>query len=241
MKIKILILLLLLLECQFGISQSFSLFYYGVKLTADTVLVRTGTTDSLEFTTWLTIRNDAATEKQIQAKKTEVIMATGAACSLCWAGYCYPTEIFQTDYPLVLAPGASETSCFAHFITGGTVGTSIVRWTYFDKDDPEDSVSVVIHYILYPMGVSNPERNGRVVVSPNPADKEIFFRLTDPTLSPCTITLCNLTGRPVVHETVSGSDGSIKLNTTGLPAGIYLYSLHSGGKIFAAGKVVVLH
>jgi hypothetical protein len=75
MKIKILILLLLLLECQFGISQSFSLFYYGVKLTADTVLVRTGTTDSLEFTTWLTIRNDAATEKHIQAKKTEVIMA----------------------------------------------------------------------------------------------------------------------------------------------------------------------
>jgi len=241
MKIKILILLLLLLECQFGISQSFSLLYHGVKLTADTVLVRSGTPDTLELTTWLTIRNDAATEKHIQAKKAEVIMATGAACSLCWAGYCYPTEIFQTDYPLVLAPGASETSCFAHFITGGTVGTSIVRWTYFDKDDPEDSVSVVIHYILYPMGVSNPERNGRVAVSPNPADRAVFFRFTETLPFACTITLCTLSGRAVLEEKVSVSAGSLRIDTSELPDGFYIYALLSSGRILASGKIVVCH
>ena len=241
MKIKVLILLLLLSVCRSGISQSFSLFYHGVKLTADTALVRTGTPDTLEMTTWLTIRNDAATEKQIQAKKAEVSMAPGAACSLCWAGYCYPAEIFQTDYPLILASGASETSCFAHFITGSTVGTSIVRWTYFDKDDPEDSVSVVIHYILYPMGIGNPGTNGRVVVSPNPADGAVFFRLTAPVPTTCTISLCTLSGQVVLEEKVRVSAGSLRIGTSELPGGIYIYSLHSGGKILASGKVVICH
>jgi hypothetical protein len=243
MKIKVLIFLSLFVACRAGNAQSFSLFYHDIKLAGDAALTRTGTPDTLEMTTWLTIRNDAATEKQIQAKKTEVIMATGAACSLCWAGYCYPTEIFQTDNPLVLAPGASETSCFAHFITGGTVGTSIVRWTYFDKDDPEDSVSVIINYITYPTGIAGPGPGVqvRVQASPNPADKEIFFRLTDPTLSTYTITLCTISGQAVLDEKVSVSAGSLGIDTSVLPGGIYVYSLNSGGKMLGSGKIVICH
>ena len=127
MRTRTLFIIILLLASQRCLSQSFSLYYRDEKLDEDKVLVRTGTSDTMELTTYLTIRNDATNEKQIQAKKTEMSMFPGTACSLCWAGYCYPTEVSLTVYPLLLAPDSTETSCFAHFITGGTVGTSIVR------------------------------------------------------------------------------------------------------------------
>src|SRR5512138_721595 len=221
------IFLSLFFACQAGIAQSFTLYYRDIPRAEDMILVRTGTSDTMELTTFLTIRNGATTEKQIQAKKTEMSMFPGTACSLCWAGHCYPSEVSMTEYPLVLAADSTETSCFAHFITGGTVGTSIVRWTYFDKDNPADSVSVVIQYITYPTGIGNPEANHRVHVSPNPADREVFFRLQDPASSEFTIFFHNLSGQPVLHETITRPDGLLKFETSELRAGIYLYSLHS--------------
>jgi hypothetical protein len=239
MKIKGLIFLLLCLTCQPGVAQSFSLFYHDQKLSADTVLVRAGTTDSLDLTTFLTIRNDAETEMQIQAKKTEISMAPGTACSLCWAGYCYPAEIFQTDYPLDLAPGASDFSCFAHFITAGIAGTSNVRWTYFDQDNPEDSVSVVINYITYPMGIGNPNATVRIIVAPNPADGEVLFRLSSDVDSELTVQLYTLSGISVLSGISNNYEGLLKLNTSTVPTGIYLYSIREKGKLISTGKLVV--
>jgi hypothetical protein len=240
-KQKAFIFLSLFIGYQAGIAQSFSLYYHDINLANDTELVRAGTTDSLELTTFLTIRNDAATEKRIQARKTEILMVPGTACSLCWAGYCYPTETFETSYPLVLAPGASETSCFAHFITGGTIGTSLVRWTYFDSTNVADSVSVLISYITYPMGIGSQKANISVVVSPNPADREVCFRSQDPAFSRCTITLSNASGRAVLTVPADGSGAPAQLDTSALPDGIYFYTLLSDGKFLSCGKLVVCH
>jgi hypothetical protein len=242
-KLKGYLFLFLLCSSQAAGAQSFSLFYHGVKLGADTELVRTGTTDTLEMTTWLTIRNDAGTEKQIQAKKTETTMAPGAACSICWAGYCYPTQTYQSEYPMVLEPGQDSTSCFAHFLTDGTPGTSIVRWTYYNALDPSDSVSVVIQYITYPTAIPSPEGDDKelVQVSPNPADMQVVFRFQDPACPVYSITLRTLTGQTILHATTGNPGGSIKLDTSVLPAGIYTYTLVSGGNRFTTGQLLIRH
>jgi hypothetical protein len=243
MKIRLLIFLSFCFACRMSSAQSFSLFYHGIKLAADTELVRTGTQDTLEMTTWLTIRNDAGTEKQIQARKTEISMVPGAASSICWAGYCYPAQTMQSDYPLGLAPGKDSTGCFAHFTTGGTLGTSTVRWTYFDQDNISDSVSVVIRYTTYPTGIASPGdgRKNAVQVSPNPADMQVAFRFQDPACQVYTITLRTLTGQTILHATTGNSEGSIKLDTSVLPAGIYTYTLVSGGNRFTSGQLLIRH
>ena len=222
-------------------AQGFSLFYQGAKLPPDTLITRAGMTDSLELTTFFTIRNDAATEKQILEKKTEISLAEGAACSLCWAGYCYPPEVNQADYPLILAPGESQTSCFTHFLTGGVAGSSLVRWTFFDTGNPADSVSVVINYITYPAGIGAPPANDRVLVYPNPADNLLCFVLKDPGISGMKIVLRAVTGQKTALECQRVSPGKFCMDTSDLPCGIYVYSVVSHGSPVAGGLVSIVH
>jgi hypothetical protein len=241
MKIRLTIFLLILFGFQSGFTQSFSLYYHGIKMTADTVLNRSGTQDTLDLTSFLTIRNNSTTEKRITAKKTEIAMVPGTACSICWAGHCYPPEIMESLFPLLLGPDSSKTSCFAHFTTGGSMGTSKVCWTYFDQDNPSDSVSVLIQYLVYPLGIGHSGNKENVVVSPNPADDNVTFRLADPGLSAVTVQIISAAGKTIFSESLVNPGNWITIPTNTFPSGTYFFELTSGGDHTACGKVIVTH
>jgi hypothetical protein len=243
MKRTSLIFFITLISILHGVSQGLSLTYGMEKLPVNATIVRTGTADSIEMTTWMMIRNESGKVMHVQEKKVELTLASGAAGSICWAGYCYNPGIYESLHPLTLGQGETKTGCFAHFTPGGAIGESLVRWVFFDKDDPNDSVSVTINYITYPSGCDE-ACSGRELLSqpfPNPANNEVNFYSYFPSNTKAELVGRDVSGKMVLKHKIIDQQGVISVNTSSFQSGVYYFSLLTGDKAGLVRKILVVH
>lgn len=236
-------LLLLLGLGMVGRTQSLLLEYNQQPLNNQSVIVRSGTPDSLDMTTWLTITNRSSDTVMVMAKKEMILQVPGASGSICWGGYCYPPEINVSLYPLKLNPGECVTGCFAHFSQQGSMGTSTLRWTYFPRDAPEDSVCVTIHYLLWPAGnepLTYPSGSFSLPY-PNPAGRQMNIRRMGSVDGNITVSLFDPAGCLVSRNHLPAGTSVLSVDTGNLPAGIYFYSLELGPLTVSRGEFMIRH
>jgi|WetSurMetagenome_2_1015567.scaffolds.fasta_scaffold29437_4 hypothetical protein len=242
MKNSFICLILLITFSPGGKTQSLLLEYNGQLLTNQSVIVRSGTPDSLDLTTWLKITNLSSDTVMVTAKKDEISQIPGASASICWAGYCYPSDVNESLYALQLSPGESATGCFAHFTQQGTIGESTIRWTYFISDNPDDSVCVTINYYLWPEGIENQFKNtGHFSLPyPNPASRQINIRRDGTVDGDITLSVFDPAGR-IVSKTFFPSGVSVfSIYTGNLPSGNYYYSLNLGAQTVTRGNFIIV-
>jgi hypothetical protein len=100
---------------------------------------------------------------------------------------------------------------------------------------PQDFPATKTGYVLHIQAANNvPSVNNiNFTVSqsvPNPSDKQADFTFTNPTNGNVQFTLYNILGENVKSTTISATRGENRftLNTSDLPAGVYLYTFRSG-------------
>jgi hypothetical protein len=176
------------------------------------------------------------------AKKSEINTVPGASGSICWAGYCYPPEISESLYPLKLDSGESATGCFAHFSQQGNIGESIIRWTYFISDIPDDSVCVTVNYQVWPAGTGNlSEKAGMFSLPyPNPAGQQVNIRRHGSIDGEFTLTVFDPVGRMVFKDSFPAGTPVFSLHTGSLPSGVYRYSINLGAQTVSTGNFMIL-
>lgn len=232
----------LLLIALLGNAQSLKLSYNQKQLDPDATIVRTGSADSIEMTTWMLIKNISDHQIMVQAKKVELELAKGAAGSICWAGYCYQPSIYESLHPLKLDPDSSRVGCFAHFTPGGGIGQSVVRWVYFDRDNPTDSVCVTIQYITYPSSLERMStRLSLATPFPNPAHQSTRIGFSLPAEASANLVIRTLEGKIIQKVQIHAWQESATVNTENLPSGVYLCCLEFDGRIAATVRLVVEH
>jgi len=204
-------------------------------------VVQSGPSDTLQLITWLHLTNKAADTIRVMMKKEEIVMLPGASSSICWAGYCYGPEMTVSTFPLDMPPGDTVSGCFGHFGPNGCRGVSIIRWTFFNESDPNDSLSITVQYSTFPSAtknISDPD-NYLSVAGPVPAHDQIVIRYSLPAGKSGRIELRNPSGKVV---SVSGSvilAGTFTFSTPGLPSGIYYCSLKFDGNQVITRKIPV--
>jgi hypothetical protein len=225
-----------------GRTQSLLLEYNGQALNNQSVIVRSGTPDSLDLTTWLTITNVSSNTVMVMAKKVEVNQVPGASASICWAGYCYPPDVNESLYALQLNSGESATGCFAHFSQQGSIGISTIRWTYFISDIPDDSVCVTINYQLWPEGIDNQFKTAGnfSLPYPNPANQQVNIRRDGSVDGDFTLSVFDPVGRIVLKDFFTAGTSVFSWYTGRLPSGIYYYSLNLGTRIVTRGNFIII-
>lgn len=95
-------------------------------------------------------------EATLIAKKVELNpLQEDVVNSFCYAGYCYAPHIFESPRPQILAAGASDRELRTGLKTAYSFnpavhkpGTDKVRYVVFAKDDPSDSASVTVAFII---------------------------------------------------------------------------------------------
>jgi hypothetical protein len=235
-----------LLLCFSGLacySQSLSLADDFGPIANGAEIVQAGPSDTLQIITWLHLTNQSGNSIGVMMKKEEISMLPETISSICWAGYCYAPEIVISSYSLTIPPGETVSGCFAHFGPHGSRGVSTIRWTFFLKSDPNDSLSVTVHYSTYPAATGNiPDPQFSISPSgPVPADNQIGIRYSVPPQIPGRITLRNPAGKLISVRELDSRAGTVIYNTTDLPSGIYYCTLVIDGKAVKTMKIPVCH
>jgi hypothetical protein len=147
----------------------------------------------------------------------------------------------ETSPLLTIAPGETSGELSIHQFSYGTIGSEWVI-TFYDRNNPSDSVDLILHIDVCDQANSVaevPELNVSAAY-PNPASNEVRFDF-DVNASPVNLKLFDLVGNAVKDVTLEAAQGTAKVDVSDLKNGVYFYSLTTGEHRSEVKSLVVSH
>ncbi len=244
MKKFTLIIIAFVFSISFVNAQSYTLSWNDETL-GDTVVISGDPADTeLVFHAILTNNSDDTDTIKIQRRLIHLL--DGVVHSFCWGGCYIPNSdsIFIPNGFVVLEPGQSseEWEFSGHYEPHEVIGTSIVEYTFFNKNNVEESLTVVVKFITSPDGVIDQiMAEGHFSDSyPNPATNFINFdyKLTSK-VNNANIRIMNLLGSVVKNVEIDKNSTGLRLDISNLTNGVYFYSVIINNEVYKTKKLIV--
>lgn len=239
---KLLLSLVIALSFSFAFTQSLELYFEGELLEPNEELTISGLYSASEIVVEdIEVKNTTGDTLQVKVKKVIIDTLTGTSNDFCW-GLCYLEEIYISPYPIEILPnGVSQGDFSGHYHPEGIAGVSTIQYVFFDQDDVNDSVSMVVNFNATLTDISEYLDYNLSSAYPNPADKFTNFDYNINGLKNARLIIYNLLGT-IVRETIITDDSdNIRINTSDLDEGIYFYSLLINNETLKTQKLVIKH
>lgn len=245
MKKLILFLSFFLAFGTFASAQSLSLYYDGVELAdGDNVYIHGELTDNEfeEYLAVLLVKNNSDRDLPVKARRDDVDIVEGSKNYLCWES-CFPDFVVESPDPYTIPAGemTSEEIFAGHYLPQGNAGTTIVKYTFFNANEPDDKVTFNAHYVISPTSVDDILAKSAISEAyPNPASKFVAFDYELPVeVKSAEVKFFNLLGQEVLTETIADLIGKVQINVMDLPEGVYFYSLALNQKVAMTKKLII--
>ena len=213
---------------------------------ADTV-VRVDLPSVFEIIFYASVTNNTASDMTIKVFREVLEEVPGSINQICWAGLCFHFTVDTSSTQLTLAPGATtgEGDEFSgHYLPQNTLGSSLIRYTFYNVDNPDERSSIVVRYISEYVGLSEGAMKEGYIseVYPNPATHyvNIDYKLT-PQVNNAAVKVINLLGEVVKETNIETGNNNVRLDISELSSGVYFYSVLINSEIYQTKKLVVQH
>ncbi|MEI6577347.1 MAG: hypothetical protein WCO63_14310 [Bacteroidota bacterium] len=190
------------------------------------------------------VTNNAATSKTIECRKKEIYKVTGSVNYFCW-GACYLPNTFTGSVHVPIPAGTTNQNNFSgHYACQGNGGISIIRYTFFDVQNPLDTVCYNVHYSGCTVGLDELSETALVSAPyPNPANESIGFTIGSNVF--CNrnsfLEIRSVLGELLCKIKVSEGNPVIKINTSSFVPGLYSWTLIMDDSPRISNKFVVIH
>ena len=224
-------------------SQSIQLFYNDA-LVEDTLTIHVASGETEHY---IDIANVSENDVYLMIKRELISMIPDAENHFCF-GLCYPSSVSETpESEHLIAGDTFKRENDIYFYTGynpyGKAGTSIIKYTFYDENNPDDKASVVFKFISGSVGICNFDHE---IVSifdayPNPANANVVVKhnFTNQNVENAQIVLTSLTGAVIETIAINPFENGTTIDISNLSQGVYLYSLKANGKVYTTKKLIV--
>lgn len=225
------------------LAQNLSLSDHTGPLTADQTITVYGDSGYYNvMTTHFTVHNNGSTSIDVMVKKTELSVVPGSTNSFCW-DICYPTTTYASAHWVSIASGSSDSTHFSgDYSNYGTLGSSLIRYTFFNRSNANDSVSVIVNFTTTPTAIS--ESVFSIEFSnayPNPASNFVNFNYNLQGTSSAEFVITDLLGSELYRAELENENNKLMIDVASFNAGVYFYSLRVDGKMQFTRKLIVRH
>lgn len=241
---KILPLILILsLFISTGFTQSLELYYQDQLLTNGQDAVILENPPAQLITIHLGFKNISSVSVPVKIKMHEVSVIQGTTHYFCFGGACYPPGTVESPGSYTVAAGQLiEDQFYADYMPYEIQGTSKVKYTFFNENNMNDSVCVVVNFISGYLGLTE-DLLDQIRFSqafPNPASNSTSFNYSLPAgINLAKLEVHNLLGSVVKEKIITEPQGKITLSTADLKEGMYFYTLSAEGKSVISGKLII--
>ena len=200
-----------------------------------------------ELETKATVQNTSATQNTYLVERFELSMVPGHTSYFCWSIDCYPPNVDLSTSTVVLAPNAKD-STFVGYLTpydatGGIEGTSVVKYVFFNQNNPADSISAVFIYTATQATTGIKTRvlgKDDFYAFPNPSSNELNIAFGDITsYSNARIIIRNALGSEMINNNISTTLNLSKIDVSRLERGVYFYTIQLDGQNVHTKKFAV--
>jgi len=240
MKRFLLALYLIGIVTYLGYAQNLTLSHSGVSVANNENVVFTGEPSTPVIEAHITVHNNGAAALNVMCKKTEISLVTGSVNTFCWDN-CYPPNVYVSLGALSIAAAGTNDQFIGEYQPATHAGQSIIRYTFYNQADLNDSVCFNALFNAYPLGIEQPEMAASLSHPyPNPANLSATINYQAEGSGSACLMVRNVLGSTVEKIDINGS-GQVSLNTSALAEGIYYCSLVVDGQIRATRKLIVSH
>ena len=208
----------------------------------NTVIKVYGNPSDGEIKSLLWIKNAGIQDLSINVSKEVIQQASESSNSFYWGSYIEQNEI--STFPLSLSPNQLSNDFSALYSPNFSKGTSQIRYSFYDKNNPQISTSIIVEFITdhSPNTLGDEAKLSLSNAYPNPAESMVYFDYTlHNRILEAKIIIRTLLGSIVAEYNLEGLQGKASMNVEDLIEGIYFYSLVVDSDIKLTKKLIVKH
>jgi hypothetical protein len=241
---KILLSLFCLLLFSGIFAQSFSLKdTNGVVINSGGTIQFLGDPSTETIYALLHFTNNSAEVKNVKVKKVihEGDTLTGTTNTFCWV-LCWSETTYESPSAMTVQPGETIKDFSGDYSPKGIPGKSWITYVFFDVEDRNDSVAVVVEFNASPASVGDDLISGVKFSAayPNPAVNIVYADYTLPeSVANASIVITNMLGSKVKDVKLEERSGKARIVVSDLINGIYFYSLVADNHVLVTRKFVV--
>ena len=187
------------------------------------------------------VKNISNASVTVNAIRIENNLASGHESNFCLGIFCYDTDVDQSQVPITLAPGQTDTTYKITLTHYGIPGESSVTMVLKNAADANDSILHKVYFMEDPTsGVEDDLATlgySLDLAGSNPVSTSAQLRVALPAGATANLVLTDLAGRSLTNQQVSTS-GLVELPVSGLASGIYMARLEVNGQALDAIKLV---
>ncbi len=212
----------------------------GQQILAPNSLVNVAVFANTNVKVIMDIKNTSATTNTYNVKRYDVTLntanGTDAEAYFCFGGSCYGKLTTISPTPLVLRAGksASDTNAAYFLLTADldeapVAGLSVVKYTYFNVNNANDSLQVTLKYNgAVGIGKTAKDLSG-IELYPNPATDGTLLKVNSVKSADSKITIYNSLGAVVSEKQVYLNEGrnNIELKVENYATGVYFVNVKS--------------
>lgn len=242
---KILLFLVVILSTTFYVgAQSFTLSWEG-EILGDTITVLPAVETATEIVFDPVVNNNTNNGANIKVLRNELLMLEGTSSYFKW-GVSSPyndTTNLSPHYRFVPAGGSSPPGQFAgYYQIKGAVGVSLIEYTFFNKDNTDENVKIVVKFDTSPAAIDeNILKNIWISeIYPNPATNSVNIDYDIPIeVNVASVKIVNLLGAVVKEHKIDVRNNNMKIDISDLNGGIYFYSVFVVGEVYRTKKLII--
>lgn len=226
-------------------SQTLSLSDSAGVIAPNSVIFESGDPGHGPFNTHVRVTNTGGSPMQVKCKKSEISMLDSTLAFICWAGICYSPNVFVSTHTQLIGSGQTYDGFKGTYYQANhslyPTGESRIRWTWFNAEEPDDSVSFTVIYSTQPVGLTGSliESQSRCRVAPNPADRSINLYAASWLKAPFDVGLYNAAGRLFRRYQIRDADNVVYLDVSGMERGLYLLQINQDNNLREVIKVSI--
>ncbi len=189
--------------------------------------------------------NASDEDMQVLVRKIEIDILEGTHNAFCWNAFCFTPEVYEATEHITLGPGetSTEDDFYAEYYPGGHVGTSIISYEFFPRDEGFDEVLTTVVFetedatnVPFVSG----DNKMQVTVHPNPASSTaVFSHDLKNTSGNAVLTISKINGATVQRFPLDLQNSTFTLDVSSYPNGLYLYDLRTDTGQTSSGKLVI--
>lgn len=189
----------------------------------------------------VSVTNNTHNLMNVKVLRTNVEIVDGTENTFCWVT-CYPPDVDESPEGIRIDPGASVDNFTGDFIANESIGTSIVKYKFFDDDNPDTFSEVVVKYWSSPQAIGEEIANNISFSNayPNPAINTFNIDYNfDTNINNASLKIVNLLGSVVKEVEIDQNSNKLSMDISNLDSGVYFYSIVVNNEVFQTKKLVI--
>ncbi len=218
------------------------------EITNDTITVY-GTPNQDFIKVIMHLSNIGETNLHIAVRKIEISIVEGMSNNFCWNSFCYSDQVYDIGDinadPIVLEPDSTtaDDDFYTELWLDGKEGLSTVIYEFYDINEVFETVSVTVNFNISSTTniLTRPLASESLgEASPNPARgfTSIPFEISADGKN-AQLVVRNLLGNIVHQQNLQLGNQKVRIDTSNLSNGIYIYSLVVDNQTLASKRLVV--